>query len=682
MSSSLDSDAEELRQRADREKAKATSSGRKASQAGLGILKKYKNLAEKTAKFRQQTPQSEPVTTVPLRVENSEISVEHLRGTMSKDTNRGKDNHPLLDLPPEVIDTTRGAKATESSGGTNHPSLNIPPVVNGTIGGISESAPSGTLNHAWSDILPVVSPTTGGIFIQELESSVVDSVSEVSADRETEKASSQRESEHSDYAINEPLLNAAAASEANESFKTETFGESFNEEHFGSSEGPVVKNTTGGNFNHPVEPRRSAGEIVEQSVGDLKHETIVPPVVHSTTGSVAVERSVQASNSETQQPEEFIPAVVDLTTGGISGEDVALDGLSFFTDEFKERQKNSMAVQPQNGEFHIPHELFQAIVVNIKRTSDRDVYCCLIRCSLGWHKDWCEAAHSYIAKWTNIQDKSNVAKALKRLIDRGLIEVLEEPNYKQNRGTTYRIPLATSYLQKKGKTPEPWTGPVTKHSIPPVVKQTTGSISNPGSDELPTGGTTHYPRVVSRTTNKEPLKEHKKELSPSSEKLASYIATIPTKGQRDTERAFLTSLMEDGIKEDVIEKCLADLNRFGVPPHGVQCMMPMKWLYASGAAMIRKHQAVSAPPSPVVDTEASEENLSEEHPRWSEYTQWRQALSEADIVVSLMGSSGQTEVQARHLLLVMEKEAGKKLMVEALLRADFLNRANTHKGQA
>jgi hypothetical protein len=188
--------------------------------------------------------------------------------------------------------------------------------------------------------------------------------------------------------------------------------------------------------------------------------------------------------------------------------------------------------------------------------------------------------------------------------------------------------------------------------------------------------------VVSRTTNKETPKEIKKELSLSSEKLNSYIATIPTKGQRDTERAFLTSLVEDGIKEDVIEKCLADLHRFGVPPHGVQCMMPMKWLYTSGAAMIRKHQAISAPMVPAVSAPLEDESLSEEHPRWAEYIQWRQSLAESDVVKCLMASAGQTEVQARHLFLVMEKEAGKKLMVEALLRADFLDRANTHKGQA
>jgi hypothetical protein len=116
VASTLDSDAEELKKRAEREKAKAQGTGRKAGQAGLGILKRYQKYNDITAKFRAQASQAP-----------SPPAVEQKRGTISA-------GPPKAETPVSV----------ETTGASNAPSR---PVV--------------SRDH-WSSQTPVSLETTGG----------------------------------------------------------------------------------------------------------------------------------------------------------------------------------------------------------------------------------------------------------------------------------------------------------------------------------------------------------------------------------------------------------------------------------------------------------------------------------------------------------------------------------------
>jgi hypothetical protein len=71
---------------------------------------------------------------------------------------------------------------------------------------------------------------------------------------------------------------------------------------------------------------------------------------------------------------------------------------------------------------------------------------CLVRFSLGFHRDWCEAGYSFISSWTGISDIANVRKSVKSLIGLGIIRKAREHNCASNSGSIYEVPVVQAYL--------------------------------------------------------------------------------------------------------------------------------------------------------------------------------------------------------------------------------------------
>jgi hypothetical protein len=104
MSSSLDSDAEYLRRRAEVEKEKTKGSGRKASQAGLGILKKYQSYNSKLEKFKAKEAVTSKSTV--------DSTVEQLSNPVEQSSSPTEASHRLAqqDFESKNSAVTRGYK--------------------------------------------------------------------------------------------------------------------------------------------------------------------------------------------------------------------------------------------------------------------------------------------------------------------------------------------------------------------------------------------------------------------------------------------------------------------------------------------------------------------------------------------------------------------------------------------
>jgi hypothetical protein len=444
---------------------------------------------------------------------------------------------------------------------------------------------------------------------------------------------------------------------------------------------PVVDNTTGSNninneieYNSMLDIQRGENKPLVKNLTNHDLRSVQPDVKYTTGPSG---HSLSPENLEIPKIENSVD--LEITQPTKSNFNSTEFDASFVSDSFKQQKKERGSVPEQNGFLAIPHELFQLVVQKIRRKHDSDVFSCLLRMSLGWGKDTCEASNSYISKWTAIADKGNVSRAVQRLISNGYIEIAREPDYRANRGTVYRVPLATSYLQKTGKSagtvPDSILIKNTDTSnIQPGVNNTSHSISDPGLNSQPVGCTDDNPPVVQSTTNKELLNKSYKELSLSSLILKSYLEDIPTSGQRNTEREFLEKILREGTKEAVLEKSLTEVVKSGIPPRGEKCIMPMKWLYSSGGSILQKHHAdlVKISSSLGFSFEKAFSELNETSPRWVDFDSWKKSLSEANILFCVISGSGQTEAYGR-TLVSDNKDPIKSFVVEACLRSYFIS---------
>ena len=607
----------------------------------------------------------------------------------------------LTSLIPPVVDHTTGTVAEDAAEAGN---IGIPPVVRNTTGGIAAETSFNESKESENDVPPVVKDTTGGTLyygVSDPASALLrpkipeaDTVAHINA-ADGPLASHIKTPAHIDGLATKTIAEPYRASSSEADSTLDTGSKSY---HGGTVQMPPrsTPDTTG-----PVDSARVESEtlnssidttggeiyyggpgIADESAGGAKDSRstneAIPPVVKDTTGSsvhatqskkpglkktgdiknVNDQSSGPVISEETTAPPiprgESIP-VVNRTTGGMdsygsaqtefSGISSGTEEISFFSDSFKET-KNSFQVQTQNGDFLIPHELYQGIVMNLRRVHDRDVFCCLLRWSLGFHRDWCEAGLGYICKWTKIADKSNVSKALKRLTERGYIEIVQEPDYKGNRGTVYRLPLASNYLIKKGKPSQPFvhskqSQKVQDLSTPPVVGHTTGGKENPGSNQQPTGSAVNYPRVVDQTTNKETPKDiQRNSHSRSSDVIEAYFSSIEAGGQRESERDFFEKLLGDGKTLELLEIACSDLTRNGIKP-GEPCRKPMKFLWEHGQATLARAKKTLASREASQRSESHQQAGTEElipvgDPRRKDFDLWLATVDHDQTISILM----------------------------------------------
>lgn len=111
-------------------------------------------------------------------------------------------------------------------------------------------------------------------------------------------------------------------------------------------------------------------------------------------------------------------------------------------------------IPAQDGFFQIPHEIYQYTQVALRTKNEIRVYNCLLRFSLGFRRDTCEASHSFIAEYIKIKDEKAIKDIIKRLISRGLIEIARPHDTKSSRPTTYRVVKVTEHLTGKIATPQ------------------------------------------------------------------------------------------------------------------------------------------------------------------------------------------------------------------------------------
>lgn len=507
MASLIDSEAEKLKEL---RKQSESSTGRKRSEAGFGAFKsKYSKVL---SNFKEKENTKAPIP-------SEDQSVEQLRGTISK-------NIPVVDstsgindqkyVLPEVKSTTGTSFETSKEIDSDTSSISDQrydlPVVDSRTASANEST-------ARNEAIPVVPPTSG---ISDQRYNIPFDLNDLARDK-----------------FGKGITNYEAidtfSGEADRGLKSDIKEVLISSEEENSNQ---KVHTSGRIDQRYIQPQVPSNQV--STVENLKLLTDNRSVVESTSGishhGYENKTSEIPSGPRAEEIQAYLAPEVEYTSGmfsepktltqNLQSENEFLDQSSFVTDEVRNRPKDQLIIRPQNGELHIPHELYQAITVNIRSLHDRDVFSALVRLSLGWHKDWCEAGYGYLAEWTNIKDRSNIAKSLKRLVDRNFIVKIKEPNLRLAKGTTYQIPLVTTYLKRRGTTDKNAFAENLNFDLP-QVQSTTGASNHRQMYETPQdSGIKYDTHVVQKTTNKEPIKERDKET------LSSYIDKKVPPGRR------------------------------------------------------------------------------------------------------------------------------------------------------
>jgi hypothetical protein len=111
--------------------------------------------------------------------------------------------------------------------------------------------------------------------------------------------------------------------------------------------------------------------------------------------------------------------------------------------------KTPLVFKEKKGVFAIPHVIFEFRWKAIESKIELMVFDCLLRFTLGFHRANCNASNSFIAEWTGLH-APNVRKALKSLMDSGLIRRLEV-GLKNHRASTFEIPIVKAYLSDRSR---------------------------------------------------------------------------------------------------------------------------------------------------------------------------------------------------------------------------------------
>ncbi|MGE4232039.1 MAG: hypothetical protein AB7F43_01805 [Bacteriovoracia bacterium] len=99
----------------------------------------------------------------------------------------------------------------------------------------------------------------------------------------------------------------------------------------------------------------------------------------------------------------------------------------------------------KDGNFHIPHKIYEFVHKVIETKMEILVFDCLLRYSLGFHRPTVKASQSFMSKWTGIAPP-NIRKALKSLLEQGFIKLVSEGTAEHN-SALYELPIVKAYLE-------------------------------------------------------------------------------------------------------------------------------------------------------------------------------------------------------------------------------------------
>lgn len=258
-----------------------------------------------------------------------------------------------------------------------------------------------------------------------------------------------------------------------------------------------------------------------------------------------------------------------------------------------------------------PHRLFEFLHRATTTRNELLVLNCLVRFSLGFHRDWCEAGYSFISSWTGISDVANVRKSIKSLMALGLIRKTREHNCAANSGSIYEVPVVQAYLSylkaSKGGNGPSGAGPGEQGA------ETPGGISTLGLDaqraeHVGASGQETLSPVVAPPTKKENKKQKiKKPLSSElPEELQRQIEQTRPFNKRRKEEANLNRLLETYTASDIV-LALQFVKERGTLESGSACHSPFSYLGSAIEEVLREARRVTtstAAASPVVSLPA------------------------------------------------------------------------------
>lgn len=321
---------------------------------------------------------------------------------------------------------------------------------------------------------------------------------------------------------------------------------------------PVVEDTNG------ILSQRFEIPEVKITTG-LFNQSLSKPLVETTSSRInqtsiqpEVKKTIGVSNHSSELP------VVDKTSGN-RGEGWLQKYLP---------KDSELKVENKRGDFMIPHEIFEFCQKAIKSKNELIVFNCLLRFTLGFHRDTCEAGYSFISEWSGLKDKQNIAKALKRLINSGLVQKIGEHDSRTLKGAIYQIPLVSEYLKNKVR------GQL------PVVDSTSGKNNQSLNQPLLSGQDDHS-SVVDSTTKKENSKKDK-ENSLSKSKVENYLESLPVVKSKKEREAFLS--LKKNYSEGDIEACFLHLQAHGELKTGEPCHSPLSYLSLAMNDVLKKIQ--------------------------------------------------------------------------------------------
>ena len=259
-----------------------------------------------------------------------------------------------------------------------------------------------------------------------------------------------------------------------------------------------------------------------------------------------------------------------------------------------EEKRSLVWCEKGHGELRIPHRLYEFLHRVTSTRNELLVLNCMVRFSLGFHREWCEAGYSFIASWTGISDITNVRKSIKSLVASGIIRKVREYNCASNAGSIYEIPVVKAYLNylkaSKGGNSESGPGPAEQNSENngniPGGDSPSGQNTQGTKQQGACGHNTHTPLGKTPTKKENANQNLNKTLSVKvPEQFASYVEQVKPVTKREMEIFYLNKLLEEFSTEDVAT-ALQYVLRFGVLGRGEKAHSPLRYLATAAKDVI------------------------------------------------------------------------------------------------
>lgn len=380
---------------------------------------------------------------------------------------------------------------------------------------------------------------------------------------------------------------------------------------------PVVNPTTG---SLPVVPTSGNLPVVNSTTGPI-------PVV-STSGTqpvVAGRPSMAEGRPQIETSSEPLSEVLKTRPSAQSG--IVQGALNQYETNAQDDQVDSdllgylleavpskkAEVVEERGWTKYPNELIQFASKRIKGKGALAAWNCLMKYSCGFHRDYCYLSLGHFAEWSGIGDRSNASKAIRSLIDEGLVKIVKEPNLKRQEATVYQVIPVTAYFKRTRELHpnfEFWEEYALKNisqsitdtsGIKPVVGSTTGGtpqVVSSTTGEVPVvqnhewlnsplrSGNPDHSGVVNPTTYKESPKNPLNNSHPLGSALfEGHLESLKAAPlQRAAELKNLNLLLGAGNEIQVLEEAFKRLKKDGI--RGEPCQLPFTYLCKSGSQLL------------------------------------------------------------------------------------------------